>query len=81
MRTRTGLRAMMRKRMRVRTEVRMKRFQVFIRVRLTNNCIRRKGKETEQWEDKSSYTHNFHIPCQDTKLADHKPLALDELTY
>jgi hypothetical protein len=33
MRTRIGLRAMMRMRMRVRTEVRMKRFQVFIQVR------------------------------------------------
>jgi hypothetical protein len=28
----------------------------------TNNCVRRKGKETEWWEDKSSYIHNssFH---------------------
>jgi hypothetical protein len=26
------------------------------------------------------YTH-FLLPCQDTKLADPKPLALNELTY
>jgi hypothetical protein len=25
----------------------------------TNNCVRRKGKETEWWEGKPSYIYNF----------------------